>query len=393
LELVQGQTVRLLAEEKHAARPAWAFWGERTTRVAMARELGKEALGGLEEGTATVRLVATRATTWLRLPGPVLAEKTAPIRLRPPSLLRRTSPVYVTSGGAGAVVYEVGPTAVHHGVAVGDLTFPGFQVPGAGEKERFALFGIPYDLADRGLVRLFAEDDVGNRIEAPAIDRLNPKAFPSDTIPVRDDFLAKVVPEILAHSKDVKDQGDPLKSFLAINRDLRRANAEALRKLAAGSPPRFLWSRSFLPMKGAKVMSAFADRRSYVYQGREVDQQTHLGFDLAATRNTPVPAGNDGVVALAEYFGIYGNAVLLDHGYGVMSLYAHLSSVDVAKGQAVARGDILGRTGATGLAGGDHLHFTLLIQGLPVDPREWWDAHWIRDRVAAALGPALPFTD
>jgi murein DD-endopeptidase MepM/ murein hydrolase activator NlpD len=141
------------------------------------------------------------------------------------------------------------------------------------------------------------------------------------------------------------------------------------------------------------VTSAFADRRSYTYGGQQVDQQTHLGFDLAVTRNTPVPAANDGVVVLARYFGIYGNAVVLDHGYGIMSLYAHLATTAVARGQSVARGDILGRTGATGLAGGDHLHFTILVQGLPVNPTEWWDARWIRDHLVRPLGPAFPFAE
>jgi murein DD-endopeptidase MepM/ murein hydrolase activator NlpD len=85
--------------------------------------------------------------------------------------------------------------------------------------------------------------------------------------------------------------------------------------------------------------------------------------------------------------------VVVDHGYGLMSLYAHLASVDVAKGQSVARGDVLGRTGATGLAGGDHLHFTMLIQGLPVNPTEWWDPHWIHDHLSRPLGPALPYAE
>ncbi len=201
------------------------------------------------------------------------------------------------------------------------------------------------------------------------------------------------MPEILAHAPEVKADADPMQSFLAINRSLRRANAETLKKLGEASAPRFLWSRSFEPLPRAKVMSAFADQRSYTYSGRPVDQQTHLGFDLAATRNTPVPAANDGRVVLAEYLGIYGNAVVVDHGFGLMSLYAHLAAVDVAKGQAVARGDILGRTGATGLAAGDHLHFTILVQGLPVNPTEWWDAHWIRDHVARPLGPAFPFAE
>jgi murein DD-endopeptidase MepM/ murein hydrolase activator NlpD len=120
-----------------------------------------------------------------------------------------------------------------------------------------------------------------------------------------------------------------------------------------------------------------------------VDAQTHLGFDLAVVAHTPVPASNRGVVLRARYFGIYGNSVVLDHGLGLGTLYAHLSSIDVKEGQTVERGAVLGRTGATGLAGGDHLHFTTLVRGLPVNPVEWWDAAWIRDRVAAKTGPAV----
>ena len=138
-------------------------------------------------------------------------------------------------------------------------------------------------------------------------------------------------------------------------------------------------------------MSAFADRRTYVYGGREVDQQYHLGFDLAATRSVPIPAANDGVVVLSRYFGIYGNAVVLDHGYGLMTLYGHLSSLDVAEGTEVKRGAVVGRSGATGLAAGDHLHFTTLLTGLPVNPIEWWDDHWVHDRIATKLGAAFPY--
>jgi murein DD-endopeptidase MepM/ murein hydrolase activator NlpD len=84
--------------------------------------------------------------------------------------------------------------------------------------------------------------------------------------------------------------------------------------------------------------------------------------------------------------------VVIDHGYGLMSLYGHLSSIGVQPGQMVERNQEIGRSGETGLAGGDHLHFTLLLQGLPVHPVEWWDAHWIRDRIVRKLGAALPFT-
>jgi murein DD-endopeptidase MepM/ murein hydrolase activator NlpD len=96
-------------------------------------------------------------------------------------------------------------------------------------------------------------------------------------------------------------------------------------------------------------------------------------------------------VVLARYFGIYGNTVVLDHGYGLMSLNGHLSSTSVVEGARVVRGQTVGRTGDTGLAGGDHLHFTMLLHGLAVDPREWWDSHWVHDRLKLKLGPALPF--
>jgi murein DD-endopeptidase MepM/ murein hydrolase activator NlpD len=196
------------------------------------------------------------------------------------------------------------------------------------------------------------------------------------------------VPAILGQTPSLHDRGDLLQNYLAINGELRAANAARLSELGRTSATRFLWREVFLPLPNGKVMSAFADRRTYTYEGREVDQQDHLGFDLASTQQAPVPASNAGVVALAEYFGIYGNTVVIDHGHGLMSLYAHLSSIDVAPGATVARGDVVGHTGATGLAGGDHLHFTMLIRGLAVNPVEWWDAAWIRDRLIPKIGAA-----
>jgi murein DD-endopeptidase MepM/ murein hydrolase activator NlpD len=393
VSLVQGTTARELARKSFVPRPTWAFWGPRQTRAEFDFELGRDVLAGLEEGVATLRLTADRAPAWLRAPGPVQKEASLPLRLRPPSLERLSTQNAATQGGAGVVVYRVGAQASRNGVSAGEWWFPGYPLPGGGERDRFAFFGIPFDLTDPAAVRLVVEDDVGNKKESAFLDRFSPKPFAIDTIPIHDAFLAKVVPAILAETPEVKADADPVRTFLAINRGLRQANAETLKDLAGSSAPRFLWSRRFESLPRSKVMSAFADRRSYTYEGRAVDQQTHLGFDLAATRNTPVPAANDGVVVLARYFGIYGNAVVLDHGYGIMSLYAHLASTDVAQGQSVARGDIPGRTGATGLAGGDHLHFTILVQGLPVNPTEWWDAGWIRDHLVRLLGPAFPFAE
>ena len=133
------------------------------------------------------------------------------------------------------------------------------------------------------------------------------------------------------------------------------------------------------------VESAFADQRTYIYKGKEVDQQVHLGFDLASFAGTPIVAANRGKVLFADELGIYGNCVIIDHGMGVQSLYAHLSSIDVKAGQTVEKEQTLGRSGMTGLAGGDHLHFTMLVNGHMVNPVEWWDSHWIEDRILRKL--------
>jgi murein DD-endopeptidase MepM/ murein hydrolase activator NlpD len=286
------------------------------------------------------------------------------------------------------VVYRVGATATRDGVRAGAFFFPGSPLPGGGKDDRLAIFGVPWDLAEEAGLRLRAEDDAGNAAEVAFVDRFFPRPPARDRIVLDDAFLAKVVTEIRLQTPSLPDRGSLLENYLEINRDLRRTNAEELMALAPRSAGTFLWTEPFLPLPNAQVMSAFADRRTYLYQGREVDTQTHLGFDLAVVAHTPVPAANRGVVLVARYFGIYGNTVVVDHGLGLATLYAHLSSVEVKEGQPVERGAILGRTGATGLAGGDHLHFTTLVRGLPVNPIEWWDAAWIRDRVAAKVGPA-----
>jgi len=142
-----------------------------------------------------------------------------------------------------------------------------------------------------------------------------------------------------------------------------------------------LWTEAFAQMMNSQVESRFADRRTYYFGEQEIDKQVHLGFDLATVQQAPVHAANAGKVVFADFLGIYGNCVILDHGLGVQSLYAHLSTIGVKNGDPVTKGQELGRTGSTGLAGGDHLHFTMLLQGTPVNPVEWWDPHWLQDRV------------
>ena len=146
-----------------------------------------------------------------------------------------------------------------------------------------------------------------------------------------------------------------------------------------------LWRGPFQRMARAASAATFADHRIYMYGDREVDRQVHLGIDLASIPGAGVIAANAGRVMYAGYLGIYGNCVIVDHGMGVQTLYAHLSTMDVERGDSVRGGEAIGRSGMTGLAGGDHVHFTTLLAGRPVNPVEWWDPHWIADRIDRKL--------
>ncbi len=391
VELIQGERSATLADVTLAPLPSWRFWGPRTGDTTVDTAVGRDHQDWLQEGPAVLRVTATRAPAWLRRPDPLVREAQLQVKLRPPALQSRSNHVYVSQGGCEAVVYTVGPSSVRDGVAAGDWFFPGYPLPGGGPQERFALFAAPYDLDDGSQIRLEAVDDVGNRAETRFIDRFTPKPVRRDRIRVSDRFMERVVPAILANTPELTDRGDLLQNYVMINNELRRINADTLQDLGVGSEPEFLWSRPFLQLPNSKVTSSFADRRTYVYDDTEIDRQDHLGFDLASVAQAEIPAANSGRVVLARYFGIYGNAVVIDHGYGLQSLYGHLSSIAVEEGDGVERGDPIGTTGSTGLAGGDHLHFTMLLQGLAVNPREWWDGHWIHDRIKLKLGAALPF--
>lgn len=390
--LVQGGKEQVLEEQQFSRPPPWKPWGDITPETSLTVEVGKQRLANLTEGVATVLVKAGRAPGFFTEPDPVVESVTLPVRLSPPTITPTSQAIYVAQGGVEAVVYTVGDSSVRDGVQAGEWFFPGYPLPGGRPGERFALFGVPYDMSDGTTIKLVAEDDVGNRQEVTGfIHKFTARPPGKDTIRLSDPFMQKVVGEISPRIKDIPIQGTLIEQFITINSKVRSQNIQQLTALCTKSTPRFLWKQTFAPMINSKIMGAFADHRTYMYQDKPVDQQYHLGFDLASVQAAPVPASNPGTVLYADYLGIYGNCVLLDHGYGLTSFYAHLSSIDVKAGDMVERGQIVGKTGATGMAGGDHLHFVFLLQGLAVNPIEWWDGHWIHDRLVLKLGAALPF--
>jgi murein DD-endopeptidase MepM/ murein hydrolase activator NlpD len=366
-------------------------------RVRVTRQIGKDTLPGLQSGPARIVVTAARPV----LHGIRTVQSTAAhdvqVRLERPKVSVLSTFHFINLGGAEMIVYRATPEDVESGVVVGNLEYPGYPASGAtveGVKisdpaVRVAFYALLYDQDVNTSMRIFARDPAGNTARADFDHKVTPKPFKRSKIDLPDTFLDRVVPAILEGTKEINPTGDTLTKFLSINGELRRKNNEKIASFAKQSAAEMLWRGVvFHPFTNSAVEAAFADQRTYFYKSREVDKQVHLGFDLASFAGKPVVAANRGKVLFAEELGIYGNCVILDHGMGVQSLYGHLSSIDVQPGQMVEKEQQLGRSGMTGLAAGDHLHFTMLVNGQMVNPVEWWDSHWIEDRILRKLRAA-----
>ncbi len=333
---------------------------------------GNRQTPGLKEGTARI-VVETQSNDFRGLEDTVAAD--VQVILRPPSVSADSFQHYINQGGSEMAMFTASGSWIEAGVRVGNHTFRSFPVPGE-SNQRFALFAYEWDAPLDLAPVVYAKNLEGTESTARFWFKVFPKKFRARDFNIDDAFLEKVVNQI-----HPTGSGDLLTRFLKINGEIRRANNQTLAELRLKTEPRFLWTEPFLQLANSKVESSFADVRSYIYKGKKVDQQVHLGFDLAVGQHTPVPAANDGKVIWAAPLGIYGNCIVLDHGYGLQSIYGHLSEISVKEGQMVTRGEAMGKSGSTGLAGGDHLHFSIQVDGIQVNPIEWWDDHWLGDHI------------
>ncbi len=302
----------------------------------------------------------------------------------PPAIRALSRIHYVNVGGAGLVVYQTSSDTIESGLFVNDKFFPGFKAGGE-TRVGFYLcyFAIPHDQKTQPEIYLWAKDKAGNLSKAGIYYHMRRKRFKTEKINITDRFLGRILPyfSFFDFSPNLGD----LEKFLKINRELRQKNNSVFYNLKTETGPDRLWRGTWLRLKNAATMARFGDRRFYYYKGQKIDEQVHLGVDLASLANSEVQASNNGRVVFRDRLGIYGLTVVLDHGQGLASVYSHLSEIKVAMGQEVMKGEVIGITGQTGLAGGDHLHFGIMINGVFVNPIEWWDSHWIHDNVTRKL--------
>src|SRR6476646_8371141 len=306
----------------------------------------------------------------------VRSEREVTVVTRPPSVSVDSDQHYLYLGMADLATFNVSGYASESGVRVGDQKFRSWPMTGC----KPGLFAFAWNMPVGTPPLVDATDPAGNEVTGQMVYQFPKKDQPKYRVrdlQLDDKFVQKVVNEL-----DPSGSGDMVERFVKINSEMRRANNKTLADLRLKTADHFLWSQPFKQQSNSKVEANFADVRNYIYQGKKIDQQVHLGYDLSITQHVGVEATNDGRVVYAAPLGIYGNCIVVDHGFGLQSIYGHMSEIDVHEGDMVKRGQIMGKSGMTGMAGGDHIHFSMQLEGIQIDPKEWWDAHWIKDHIA-----------
>lgn len=347
---------------------------------------------GLSDGKAVLRMVAWDNSwrNWWK-GNRTYIEKEIVFDTKPPGLTVLTRQHNVSQGGSGLVIYRLSEDCEKSGVYVGDEFFPGYSGYFDDEAIHIALFALRYDQGKDTKLYVKAVDAAGNASQSGFYNHIREKQFKKDVLTISDRFLEWKMPEF-ASSVDELNNSALLDQFLYVNQTLRKKNNQRILSTGRETEKTLYWQGAFGRLPNAARRANFADHRVYQYDGEVIDRAVHMGIDLASVQHAPIPAANAGRIAFAGEIGIYGNTVLIDHGYGLFSVYSHLSRLDVETGDKVDKNEIIGNTGISGLAGGDHLHFGMFIDHVYVDPTEWWDAAWIKNNITAKL-EAVPSAD
>lgn len=291
----------------------------------------------------------------------------------------------VNQGGIELVFFLVtGSPPDKVGVRVGDNQYYGFHASAIDKRLAafnnlyFSFFAIPAFWNGEN-PHIFVRNAVGAETRSNFPYRVIRRKFPKAKMNLSDSFLVSVTEKLS------KIEGSKIDQFKWINEKYRDELALKLKEILSSSIPERRFEVQFQrPMAGSN-RSSFSEQREYFYNKELISESVHEGIDLAGTAMMPVMAVASGKVIFADEFGIYGNTVIIDHGVGVFTLYGHLSSVLVKAESNVGIGDAIGRSGDTGLAGGDHLHYEVRLYNTSVNPVEWWDGRWMRDHIEAKI--------
>lgn len=372
-EIIQDNKGRILIDENIVSR------GNKQKTISLIIDT---AALKLHDGPALIKLTAGDHSL---LRNQATVSQQVKIDTVPPQIYPLNPVNNANQGGTCFMAYRISKPVLSTGIYINDYFTPAYSALVDNKPVFLIYFAIPIDSTKtNSTIKIFARDDAGNEsiIAFPCL--IKEKKFRTDKMNLSDNFLQQKMPEFQAMVPSLQGK-TPLETFIYVNDRLRNDNFRTIQSICQKSSPKKLWEGTFLRMPKAKPMALFGDRRTYLAGGKAIANSTHEGVDLASTAHAAIEAANSGITAFAGPLGIYGNAVIIDHGQGLFSLYSHLSAIKTTVGKTVKKAEVIGHSGISGLAGGDHLHFSIIAGGRFVNPQEWWDAHWINDNVTQKM--------
>ena len=239
--------------------------------------------------------------------------------------------------------------------------------------------------------KIIAIDKAGNRAVSNIGYYLHDRKYKESIITLSDNFLDGKIDELANQYAPNYADLDMLDKFKFVNETLRESNENIIRKVTSAVPEEIIESfyiKPFYPLRNGAVVASFGDHRFFTYEGNRVSESWHMGLDLASTAKAVMVTNNPAFVAFNELNGIYGDSIILYHGFGLYTLYGHSNEISVKVGEHIGANHIIGKTGTTGLSLGDHLHFGVIVQGVEVRPEEWMDKKWLQDNIYDVLNTA-----
>ncbi len=237
-----------------------------------------------------------------------------------------------------------------------------------------------------------ARDKAGNEVRNAVPLRLKDHVYRVSNIELSDQFLDGKIAELANTYEQTAGVDDRLEQFRIINEKVRADNEKIIHEITSKVSNTMISDFNpvpFYPLVNGQKVADFGDHRIYSYKGQEnVSQAYHMGLDLASVAMGPITSSNGGKVVFSQLNGIYGNLPIIDHGFGLYTLYGHCSEVHVQEGDTAATAQEIAKTGLSGYAMGDHLHFGILVQGIEVRPEEWMDRKWIFDNITSVIDNA-----
>ena len=310
------------------------------------------------------------------------------IDIRKPKANVLSNSRYIQRGGSAVVVVEVKDLNLKDKY----ITFNDkkrFELTPYYKKDYYvALIAWPIDIEEFNKVNLVAIDKANNKTITKIPFYIQKKKIRVDDIQLNKKFINNISASVLEQSFEPVPQATK-DIFLYSNTILREKNIQLMentaKKAMSNNIVKSFKINAFKRLRGSKTVAGFAERRHYYLDDEKINEAWHLGIDWASVKKASIKTSNSGKVIFNSYLGLYGNTIIIDHGMGLSSLYAHTSTQNVEVGDEVKRNQKIAQTGSTGAVFGDHLHFGILVQGVEVNPIEWMDKYWIKVRITDIL--------